>query len=241
MADPPQNHEPLPLEIHAQPDDATCGPTCLHAVYRFFGDEIPFDELLAQVRTLEEGGTLGVLLADHALSRGYGVTVVTWNLRVFDPTWFEPPRTDLAELLRKRASAKQDTKLRFAARAYARFVEHGGQVEFADLGPGLLSRFLRRGLPILTGLSATFLYRESREDPTTNKPDDVGGEPAGHFTVLTGYDSAHRQVYVCDPLYPNVLSQNHTYPLGMERVVGAIYLGVLTYDANLVIIEPAPE
>ena len=28
------------LEIQAQPDDLTCGPTCLHAVYRYFGDDV---------------------------------------------------------------------------------------------------------------------------------------------------------------------------------------------------------
>ena len=35
-----------PLEILAQPDDATCGPTCLHAVYRHFGDALPLDSVI---------------------------------------------------------------------------------------------------------------------------------------------------------------------------------------------------
>ena len=25
----------------AQPDEVSCGPTCLHSVYRFYGDELP--------------------------------------------------------------------------------------------------------------------------------------------------------------------------------------------------------
>ena len=28
----------LPVEILPQPDETTCGPTCLHAVFRYFGE-----------------------------------------------------------------------------------------------------------------------------------------------------------------------------------------------------------
>lgn len=230
--------ETIRLEIQRQPDDVTCGPTCLHAVYRYFGDELPLSQILAQVASLEHGGTLGVLLANHALARGYRVTIVTWNLQIFDPTWFAPDGPQLRERLERRAEAKADERISFAARAYAEFLDAGGRIELGDLEPSLLRRFLRRRIPILTGLSATFLYREARERPLDMKPDDVGGDPVGHFVVLTGYQPATRQVLVTDPLHPNPLSQVHTYPVQMERVIGAIYLGVLTHDANLIVIEP---
>jgi hypothetical protein len=78
----------LPLFIERQPDDTTCGPTCLHAVYQFHGDSVPLDAVIAEAQRLEEGGTLAALLGSHALSRGYKVTIHTYNLQVFDPTWF---------------------------------------------------------------------------------------------------------------------------------------------------------
>ena len=56
--------------------------------------------------------------------------------------------------------------------------------------------------------------------------------------MLTGYTPKSREIFVTDPLHPNALSVEHTYPVPIERVVGAIYLGVLTYDANLVVIQP---
>ena len=31
----------LVLDMPGQPDDSTCGPTCLHAVYRYHGDDVP--------------------------------------------------------------------------------------------------------------------------------------------------------------------------------------------------------
>lgn len=234
----PNDNDAIPFEIQRQPDDLTCGPTCLHAVYRYFGDETPLPQILGQVPSLEHGGTLGVLLANHALARGYRATIVTWNLQIFDPTWFAPGAPPLRDRLELRAQAKADEKVGFAARAYAEYLEAGGRIEFGDLEPALLRRFLRRRIPILTGLSATFLYREARERPLDMKPDDVAGDPVGHFVVLTGYQPATRQVLVTDPLHPNPLSVVHTYPVEMERVIGAIYLGVLTHDANLVVIEP---
>ena len=46
---------PLP-----QPDDASCGPTCLHAVYRYFGEDVPLGRLRAAIPELPDGGTLAV-------------------------------------------------------------------------------------------------------------------------------------------------------------------------------------
>ena len=46
----------LPLDIELdvamriQPDETTCGPTCLHAVYRYWGTERSLDSLIGEVR-----------------------------------------------------------------------------------------------------------------------------------------------------------------------------------------------
>ncbi len=228
----------LSFEIQRQPDDTTCGATCLHALYRHFGDELPFADVVAEVPTLTDGGTLGVLLATHALERGYEAKIYTWNLSLFDPTWFELPAAEMRAKLLARAAAREDKKLRVAANAYAEFIRLGGKVALRELSPTLLRSYLKRRLPLLVGLSATFLYRSERERSHDDEPDDVHGDPVGHFTVLTGYTSKSREVYVTDPLYPNPLSSVHTYPVAIDRVVGAIYLGVLTYDANLIVLQP---
>lgn len=228
----------LDFEIRQQPDDVTCGPTCLHAIYRYFNDELPFETIRSQIEGLSAGGTLGVILARHAVSRGYRVRILTWNLAVFDPSWFALPKGQMQVRLRARAAAKSDPRIAFAAELYAKFLDEGGIVELRDLTPALLRTYLKKGLPILTGLSATYLYRDPREIGDTNVSDDVNGDPVGHFTVLTGYAPGRREVYVSDPMHPNPLSKQHTYPVPIERVVGAIYLGVLTYDACLVVLEP---
>src|SRR3990170_1990178 len=101
------------IEILPQPDDTTCGPTCLHAVYRYYGDDIALEDVIADVEPLESGGTLAVLLGCSALRRGYGAMIHTCNLEVFDPTWFRRG-VDLAERLRAQAAVKPKRRLQAA-------------------------------------------------------------------------------------------------------------------------------
>lgn len=229
----------LDLEILTQPDDASCGPTCLHAVYRYFGEDVPLSQVVCEVPTLPGGGTLAVNLANHALRRGYQALIYTYNLAVFDPTWFEGRPVDLAQRLRAQVREKRDQRLSDATPAYLEFLDLGGELEMEDLTPGLLGRWLARDRPILTGLSATFLYRCAREIGDTKLVGDaVRGHPTGHFVVLCGWDAEERKVCVADPLEDSPHFQDHIYWLPVERVITAILLGVLTYDGNLLVLEP---
>ena len=233
----------LHFNILPQPDDATCGPTCLQAVYRYFGDEISLARVIEEVHILEGGGTLEVLLACHALRRGYRATIYTYNLRVFDPSWFEPTKADLAAKLTRQLAIKKKPKLTVATRAYLDYLQLGGEIRFRDLNGGLIRHYLKQGKPILCGLSATYLYHCPREhQPRRDQPameyNDIVGDPAGHFVVLCGYDRANRRVQVADPLRQNPLGAGgHYYEVGLDRLVGAILLGITTYDANLLILE----
>jgi peptidase C39-like protein len=239
---PGQGAPHLALEIQPQPDDLTCGATCLHAVYRYYGDPIPLAQVVGEVVALETGGTLEVLLACHALRRGYRATIYTYNLQLFDPTWFAEPGVDLAAKLAEQARIKSDPKLRFATEAYLEFLSLGGRVKYEELSARVLGRHLRRGHPLLAGLSSTYLYGSAREDADREFAlDDVRGTPGGHFVVLHGYEPEERIVQVADPYEGNPLTEGLYYAVGMDRLVGAILLGVITWDANLTIVEPGPD
>jgi hypothetical protein len=107
------------------------------------------------------------------------------------------------------------------------------------LNSELLREHLEKGIPILTGLSATYLYGTKREIGETNTYDDIRGEPAGHFVVLYEIDPLQAKVGIADPLASNPLHPNtHLYQVNIEKVINAILLGIVTYDANLLIIEP---
>ncbi len=229
----------LEIEILPQPDDTTCGPTCLHAMYRYYGDTVPLRDVISEVQKLEEGGTLAVLLALHALRRGYRATLYTYNLQVFDPTWFEDGVSNLDERLTLRMQHRRDPRERLAIEWYLEFLSLGGRILLEDLRPSLIRRFLNHSIPILTGLSSTFLYRCAREYGPDSADDDIRGDPAGHFVILAGYEREEKKVLVADPYQTNPIAMSNYYQVGIHRLINAILLGIVTYDANILIIEPS--
>ncbi len=184
----------LDIEIMQQPDDTTCGPTCLHAVYNYYGDKISLNRIISETKTLRYGGTLAVFLASHALKHGYTAKIYTYNLHIFDPTWFGKSSVNIIEKLKQQAIHKlNNSKLRAATEGYIEFLELGGKLEFNDLSANLIRRYLGKSIPILTGLSSTYLYRTMREFGQSCNDDDLRGEPSGHFVIISGYDKIKRK------------------------------------------------
>jgi len=205
-------------------------------VYRYYGDDITLNDVVREVVPLSTGGTLGVHLGNHARSRGYRATIFSCNLQLFDPTWFREGE-DLEMQLRAQARyKKEDTKLHEATEAHLRFIEAGGTVFFGEITPDRLHGYLGHGVPVLTGLSATYLYGTQREHQ--DAPDSVRGHPVGHFVVLCGADPAHGRVLVADPLEDEPQNRSHYYWVATDRLMTSILLGVLTYDASVLVIEP---
>ncbi|GAO28665.1 hypothetical protein JCM15548_1787 [Geofilum rubicundum JCM 15548] len=176
----------------------------MHAVYRYFGMELALEEVIGTVKSLEGGGTLAVMLGVDALKRGFDATIYSYNLKMFDPSWKNDDNDTLINNLEHQLQYKSGKKFVQATRAYQSFLHLGGRIKFEDLHRDLLKRYLVQNIPILTGLSATYLYDSTRE--YTNRKnqsvfDPIKGEPVGHFVVLCGIKGA--TVYVADPYKEN--------------------------------------
>jgi hypothetical protein len=237
---PPAGPLRLTVTTLAQPDETTCGPTCLHAVYRYWGEDEPLAAVIARTRRLEHGGTLAVFLGCDALRKGYCASIYTYNLMVFDPTWFAGGGVRIADRLLRQRAVKPDYRLQHATAGYLEFLDLGGRLRLADLSQRLIRRILYRGIPIIAGASSTFLYRAPRERPIDDQPDDIHGFPTGHFIVVAGFDATRSRLLVVDPYEPNPYGSPHEYWIGAERVVAATLLGIVTHDANLLIVHPPP-
>ena len=227
----------LDFKILPQPTETTCGPTCLHGVYKYFKSRITLPAIIEDIPHLEDGGTLAVMLGRDALKRGFKAKIYTYNVDMFDPTWFLESPDQLVHFLEAQKKAKRNKKLQFASDAYLEFLELGEEILFEDLTPKLLRRYLEKGVPILTGLSATYLYRSAREIGETNEPNNVTGEPAGHFIVIAGIDRKRKTLLVADPFHLNPFATGNYYWVETHPVMSSILLGILTYGANLLVIE----
>lgn len=227
----------LPVERRPQPDDFTCGPTSLWQVYRYYGLEVELEEVITETRRNPDGGTLAVYLGLAALRRGFSPTLYPYSLRVFDPTWRTLPFDALVDKLRARAEFVRSKRLSDVILSWVDFMLKGGQVRFRDFGRDLFVELLGEGRPILTGLSATYLYQTPRE--RNEEYDDVRGEPVGHFVVVSGYDPERDELILCDP--STHIPFDHEagrYPVKTDRLIRSILLGLYTYDAVLMVLEP---
>jgi hypothetical protein len=240
MPEDPEPSQRLNVRVLPQPNDTVCGPTCLHAVYRFYGETVSLNEVIDTTPELPEGGTLAVHLGCHALARGYSAKIYTNNLQIFDPTWFRPA-VDLREKLLLQTKAKPKyKKLQMATLAYLEFMDQGGTIQLEAFTPELLRKYIDHGIPVLAGLSATYLYDCPRELPDGTF-DDIAGAPTGHFVVIQGYDQDLDHLLVADPLHNNPMFEKSDYSVELARLLAAIHLGIVTYDANLLIIEKKPD
>ncbi|MDR3441937.1 MAG: C39 family peptidase [Legionella sp.] len=234
----------IDIQIQAQPDDETCGPTSLHAIYKYFGLDIPLNDVVQTVERSLSGGTLSPMLGSHALKCGFKTRIYIYNLNLFDPTWFLHPEGDRQFLIGKleaQMEFKKDVYLTKESLAYIEYLKQGGTICFQPLNIALLKKYFKQKVPIITALSATYLYRSTREYFTPEGKsvyDDIRGTPCGHFVVLCGYDEKNRSVVVADPHPGNPLFNDNYYKVSVNRLINSILLGVLTYDANLLIIEP---
>lgn len=231
------------ISIQSQPDGSTCGPTSLHAVYRYYGCHCTLEDVIQSVKRTTSGGSLAAFLGKDALDRGFNATIYVNNLTLFDPSWFKHGQSNPEFLMNKlqlQLKVKHDPDLIQASHAYIDFLKLGGEVKFELLNKQLLTHYFKQSIPILTGLSATYLYQSPRyiyiDDEAYHN--DIEGTPCGHFVVLCGYDDFHQHVIVADPHEENPLSSQHFYDVDIHRLINAIMLGVLTYDANLLILTP---
>jgi len=230
----------LGIQILSQPDDSTCGPTSLHGVYRYYDLDISLDEVIRQVTSWKTGGTLAVNLGIHALRMGFQAAIYTYNLKVFDPTWKGLSNNELIGKLRDQRKWKRSKRFLGATQSYIDFLSQGGEIRFQEMDPPLLYFFLDRKYPILTGLSATYLYDCARERTNFKGKsvfDDLKGAPMGHFVILHQRDGED-QIHVADPYKENPMVGAQYYTASVQKIMNSILLGILTYDANLLIIHP---
>lgn len=233
----------LKVPIYTQPDYETCGQTCLEAIYNYYGFEIKLDQIINEVKRSYSGGTLSPHLAIHALGHGFKTTIYINNLEIFDPSWFKHNKAKpevLIDNLQEQMKYKSDKDLHQVSNAYQEYLRLGGKILFHTINPQLLRTYFKKKIPILTGLSATYLYQSERElftDKGVAIFDKIKGTPYGHFVVLCGYAKNTKKIVVADP-HPDKLTSGNYYKVSIHHLINAIMLGVHTNDANLLIIEP---
>ncbi|MCB9691481.1 MAG: C39 family peptidase [Alphaproteobacteria bacterium] len=222
-----------------QPDEVSCGPTCLAAVLQFHGVDTDVARVRAKTPRNPDGGTFAPYLGRAAIAHGMRVCCHPFAVQVFDPSWWDLPHDEVARRLRLRTEGLKPGRLRRVHEAWLAYMMDGGDVELGELRTHRLTDALDAGHPLICGLSITWLYQEPRERPHDNQDDDIHGAPVGHFVVVTGYAEGGDSFFVTDPWpQPPFDREEGVYTVGRRRLTQAILLGDATHDAVIVEILP---
>ena len=234
-----QNDHRLAVPPLVQPDDVSCGPTCLAAVLQFHGIETNLTRVRAATPKNADGGTLAPYLARAAMAHGLKVRCHPFAVQVFDPTWWDLPADEVTARLRRRTHGLRPGRLRRVHDAWLAYLEAGGMLSLGELLGGELVAAIDAGHPLICGLSITWLYQEPRERPEDNVDDDIHGSPVGHFVVINGYTDGGATFLITDPWpQPPFDRDGGVYTVSRRRLTQAILLGDATHDAVVVEVLP---
>lgn len=230
----------LKFTMHQQPDGVSCGPTCLNAIYQYWGNQGELQHIRHEIDYTETGGTLAVLLGKHALKQGFKAKLQSVNIEIVDPTWFACERDILMGKLLTQLAHTSDLKKRKTTQAYFDFLELGGEIQFFNLTFEFIQQAIEQGVPILSGVCATWLYQNMRDYTDGDNRvvyDEWLGKPTGHFVVIYGYEPQKQLLYIADPYLPHPLSNSHHYTISFSHWLHAHLLGIMSHDAELLMIK----
>jgi peptidase C39-like protein len=222
----------LPIRSEIQPDDTSCGISCLKMLLAFHGISLSFDEMREIIPPLPDIGLYDSHVGKAALDLGFSVTIYSYNYTIFHPLWNHLTRKDLIRHLSTKNKSSMTPLQEFATKSYIEFMEAGGEVLFYPLSKELLLAFFEKGLPVMVALDMCFLYDSMVYYENTTEP------RATHFVVLHGYNPENNTFRISDPWHsiplPNNMGQ---FSLDADRVINAIFLGQNRNDAAVVVIQ----
>ena len=86
----------LAVDILPQPDETTCGPTCLHAIYRYWQEDEPLSEVIARTGKSSRAARWPYSWRATPCARATAPRSIPITSTVFDPTWFTDPTVEIA-------------------------------------------------------------------------------------------------------------------------------------------------
>jgi len=175
----------------------TCGSSSLQQVLAYYGVKLGLDEILKDIKKYKYG-TFMPYLGLYAKRLGFMPKIVTYDVKVFDPTWFGLLVGQIIKKLETR-SREMDVPhvYRSECKAFVRYLKAGGAIEFDFIKKGRIIKELERKRPVIVDVCSTILHRKERKNRVKDKYSDTSGEPMYHAVVVSGHEKG--KFIIVDP------------------------------------------
>lgn len=189
------------VKPQTQPTSTTCSPTALSILLEHHGDNLSPIEIEDQIpQSIDDNGvkmgTINQQMATWCISRGYDVSMYTFDCQIIDQSWSKLTKDTLLERLKLRKNGwivpgmGKDWTEEYT-QSYIDFLEAGGELTITNaVTTELLHELLKKG-PFLPCVSYSTLYgaiRSRIESDTESPDDDINGRALNHSIVVYGID-----------------------------------------------------
>ncbi len=234
-----------PVTQQYQPTNTTCSPTALSTLLGHYGNKIsPLDVEAKVPQSIndkgEKIGTINQQLATWCLTRGYNVTLYTFDCQIIDQSWGKLETNKLIERMKLRKNGwvvpgmGEEWTKRYT-QAYIDFIIAGGKLHIQPAVTTVLLYDLLKTGPFLPCVSYSTLYGEARSRNIGEievVTDDVNGRATNHSIVVYGNDESGNFVIADSWKKPGL----HT--IEPERLLAAISTAQIECDNLLFQIQP---
>lgn len=173
----------MDVPLFRQPKkSADCGPVTLQMLLHYYGKKKSRKQITNEIKVFDVG-TYAQQLGMYLLKKGFQVTLITLNPRLF---LRNDQKIKKKELLKRFENLAKNEKLKRGADFFVKYIEKGGKIvpkipELEDI-----EKEIQSGRPVIALMTTNFMKGK--------KPDFNF-----HYNLVTGIDEKY--VYVNDPLW----------------------------------------
>ncbi len=202
----------LQIKKIEQQDDE-CGPASVAEVLDFYKIPYVMQDIIDYTSNCYKYRDWDYLMGQYLLKNGLKPQLITFQSLIYDPSWNSLSQKNLLSKLKEELQFFCSESPRLQHKGFKawhqlgpeiseieeaiKFIEMGGEVVIKPLSCEDISTFLARGYPIICAYDAILLHGKKRG--FMGKPDDIGGVPMGHVSVISGYNKDNFKII--DPSY----------------------------------------
>lgn len=215
--------------------DFECGPACVAQVLSYHKIGYDMQEIIDFTSNSYKFKDWDYLMAQYLLGKGYKITVVSFQSLIFDPSWENISQSKLLKKLKEELSFFYSDSPRLKHQGFLawhqnlgseiseleeaiKFLTLGGEIVITPIIAEDIEKEIKKGNPIIAAYDSILLHGMKRG--FMGKPDDIGGNPMGHVSVIAGYNKT--DFLLVDPSY--WYRKEEHYYIDKNRLINSIIL-----------------
>ncbi|MBD3362355.1 hypothetical protein GF362_01395 [Candidatus Dojkabacteria bacterium] len=221
--------------IKQKADSSACGPSCLQAIYKYYGKDLKLKMILEDLHIDKDTSTYVSQLARHLNTNHLSTTLISSNPFVVSPDWKAKPKKvvikELKEWILHHFNKGKVENIWIKEALYLLFyLQEGGNLKISNITTDLIDKYLEDQNLILCCLAENWIWGK-RKISKVVEYDNIKGHVNGHFVIV--YDKNKGDYQISDPYPTSIENKEGLYAINKEELLTA----TLTWSHEILIVN----